>query len=233
MILFDFITGRKYRGLDYYLITTIDGLGIPVWTDAHLSPISVSNSLEKDALVGDNEYMIINRLVDRTELLNVLFECFYREIKKMSEALNDAKKLYKDAINRIIYNNTDLEKAIDLEKEIDTNFDLVAAKQEAKERQEHKENKINKIEKTMATQSLNVRVTAKLDLIQKKYPINPKDHPELLNKTKIEKEKRENVKLVVENKKKGFATTALIIAIIALICGIGFGIAYVLVTMGG
>ena len=51
--------------------------------------------------------------------------------------------------------------------------------------------------------------------------------------TKIEKEKRENVKLVVENKKKGFATTALIIAIIALICGIGFGIAYVLVTMGG
>lgn len=233
MILFDFITGRKYRGLDYYLITTIDGLGMPVWTDAHLSPISISNSLEKDALVGDNEYMIINRLVDKNELLNVLFDKFYREIKKLAEALNDAKKLYKDAINRIIYNNTDLEKAIDLEKEIDTNFDLVATKQEAKERQEHKENKINKIEKTMATQSLNVRVTAKLDLIQKKYPINPKDHPELLNKTKIEKEKRENVKLVVENKKKGFATTALIIAIIALICGIGFGIAYVLVTMGG
>ena len=151
----------------------------------------------------------------------------------MSEALNDAKKLYKDAINRIIYNNTDLEHAIDIEKVVNTNFDIVAKLQEEKERQENKENKINKIEKTMATQSLNVRVTAKLDLIQKKYPINPKDHPELLNKKKIEKERKENVKLVVENKKAGFATTAVIISIIALICGIGFGIAYVLVTLGG
>lgn len=233
MILFDFIVGRKYRGLDYYLITSVDELGMPVWTDAHLSPISVSNSQEKDLLVGDNEYMLINRLIDRDELIKVLFERFYREIKKLSEALNDAKKLYKDAINRIIYNNTDLEHAIDIEKVVNTNFDIVAKLQEEKERQENKENKINKIEKTMATQSLNVRVTAKLDLIQKKYPINPKDHPELLNKKKIEKERKENVKLVVENKKAGFATTAVIISIIALICGIGFGIAYVLVTIGG
>lgn len=233
MILFDFIVGRKYRGLDYYLITSVDELGMPVWTDAHLSPISVSNSQEKDLLVGDNEYMLINRLIDRDELIKVLFERFYREIKKLSEALNDAKKLYKDAINRIIYNNTDLEHAIDIEKVVNTNFDIVAKLQEEKERQENKENKINKIEKTMATQSLNVRVTAKLDLIQKKYPINPKDHPELLNKKKIEKERKENVKLVVENKKAGFATTAVIISIIALICGIGFGIAYVLVTLGG
>ena len=233
MILFDFIVGRKYRGLDYYLITSVDELGMPVWTDAHLSPISVSNSQEKDLLVGDNEYMLINRLIDRDELIKVLFERFYREIKKLSEALNDAKKLYKDAINRIIYNNTDLEHAIDIEKVVNTNFDIVAKLQEEKEPQENKENKINKIEKTMATQSLNVRVTAKLDLIQKKYPINPKDHPELLNKKKIEKERKENVKLVVENKKAGFATTAVIISIIALICGIGFGIAYVLVTLGG
>lgn len=232
MILFDFIIGRKYRGLDYYLITTIDELGIPVWTDAHLSPISISNSQEKDSLVADNEYMLINRLIDRNELIKVLFDRFYKEIKKMSESLNDAQKLYKDAINRIIYNNTDLERAIDLEKVIETNFDIVAAMQETKERQEHKENKINKIEKTMATQSLNVRVTAKLDLIQKKYPINPKDHPELLNKKKIAKENSENVKLVVENKKAGFASTAVVIAIIALICGIGFGVAYVLLTMG-
>ena len=55
---------------------------------------------------------------------------------------------------------------------------------------------------------------------------------ELLNKKKIAKENSENVKLVVENKKAGFASTAVVIAIIALICGIGFGIAYVLLTMG-
>jgi hypothetical protein len=232
MILFDFIVGRKYRGLDYYLITSVDELGMPVWTDAHLSPISVSNSQEKDLLVGDNEYMLINRLIDRDELIKVLFERFYREIKKLSEALNDAKKLYKDAINRIIYNNTDLEHAIDIEKVVNTNFDIVAKLQEEKERQENKENKINKIEKTMATQSLNIRVTAKLDLIQKKYPINPKDHPELLSKNKKDKS-TENLKLIVENKKSGFATTAVIISLIALICGLGFGIAYVLIVMGG
>ena len=55
---------------------------------------------------GDNEYLLINRHIDRNELIKVLFKKFYNEIKKMSEALNDAKKLYKDAINRIIYNNT-------------------------------------------------------------------------------------------------------------------------------
>lgn len=232
MILFDYIIGRKHRGLDYYLITTIDGLGIPVWTDAHLSPISVSNTLEKDEAVGDNEYLLINRHIDRNELIKVLFKKFYNEIKKMSEALNDAKKLYKDAINRIIYNNTDINKSQELEKMIITNFDIVTKLQAEKERQEHKENKINKIEKTMATQSLNIRVTAKLDLIQKKYPINPKDHPELLNKNKNDKS-NENIKLVVENKKSGFATTAVIISLIALICGLGFGIAYVLIIMGG
>lgn len=232
MILFDYIIGRKHRGLDYYLITTIDGLGMPVWTDAHLSPISVSTTLEKDESVGDNEYLLINRHIDRNELIKVLFKKFYNEIKKMSEALNDAKKLYKDAINRIIYNNTDINKSQELEKIINTNFDIVTKLQAEKERQEHKENKINKIEKTMATQSLNIRVTAKLDLIQKKYPINPKDHPELLNKINNDKS-NENIKLVVENKKRGFATTAAIISLIALICGLGFGIAYVLIVMGG
>lgn len=229
MILFDYIIGRKHRGLDYYLITTIDGLGMPIWTDAHLSPISVSTTLEKDESVGENEYLLINRHIDRNELIKVLFKKFYNEIKKMAEALNDAKKLYKDAINRIIYNNTDINRSQELEKIINTNFDIVTKLQAEKERQEHKENRINKIEKTMATQSLNIRVTAKLDLIQKKYPINPKDHPELLNK--IDKS-TENIKLVVENKKRGFATTAVIISLIALICGLGFGIAYVLIIMG-
>ena len=122
----------------------------------------------------------------------------------------------------------------DLYASIDLAIDRVARQlRKDKEKKLDKDQRINKVERTMATQSLNVRVTAKLDLIQKKYPINPKDHPELLNKKKIEKERKENVKLVVENKKAGFATTAVIISIIALICGIGFGIAYVLVTLGG
>ena len=72
----------------------------------------------------------------------------------------------------------------------------------------------------MATQSLNVRVTAKLDLIQKKYPLNPKDHPELRLGRKKKKDKKENVKLVVEeeiNKKTGFANAAVLISVIALI----------------
>ena len=63
-------------------------------------------------------------------------------------------------------------------------------------------------------------------------PINPKEHPELLEKKQITEE---DIKLIVEEEKKtsgGFAATAMIIAAIALICGIGIGIAYVLMTLG-
>ena len=91
---------------------------------------------------------------------------------------------------------------------------------------------MNKVERTMATQSLNVRVTTKLDLIQKKYPINPKDHPEIFDKK--DKLDKEDIRLIVEKEKNknGFASSVILISIISLICGIGIGIAYVLMTFG-
>ena len=232
MILFDYLIGRKYRGLDYCLISKVNDQSKPIWKDAYLSPISVSNSIDKDQLVGENEYVLNNKLVDKTVLLEVLFNKHYREIKKMTEAINDAKKLYADAISRIIYNNITLDKASELESSLIKNLDIISKSQEEKERKLNKEEKTNKVERTMATQSLNVRVTAKLDLIQKKYPINPKDHPELQEKKKLTEE---DIKLIVEEEKKssgGFITTAMIIAAIALICGISIGITYVLITLG-
>ena len=232
MILFDYLIGRKYRGLDYYLISKVNEQSKPIWNDAYLSPISVSNSVDKDTLVGDNEYVLNNKLVDKDILLEVLFSKYYREIKKMTEALNDAKKLYADAMSRIIYNNIDLEQATALEESLIKNLETIAKTQEEKEGTLNKEEKTNKVERTMSTQSLNVRVTAKLDLNQKKYPINPKEHPELLEKKKITEE---DIKLIVEEEKKtsgGFAATTMIIAAIALICGISIGIAYVLMTLG-
>ena len=230
MILFDYMIGRKYRGLDYYLISKINEQGKPIWSDAYLSPISVSNNIEKDALIGENDYLINNKIVDKNALLNVLFEKYYRKIKKMTESINDAKKLYNDAISRIIYNNTELTKASELEDSIIKNLEKIAKMQNDIEDKLDKEQKTNKVERTMATQSLNVRVTAKLDLIQKKDPINPKDHPELSEKNK----EKEEVKLIVEDEKhsSGFAATAVILALISLICGIGAGIAYVLLTLG-
>lgn len=233
MILFDYIVGRKYRGLDYCLISKQNEYKKPVWSDAYLSPISVTNSIDKDNLVGDNEYILNNKLVNKTALINTLFERFYPEIRKMSEAINDAKKLYIDAVIRIIYNNTDLKNASILENDIVKNIQDIAKLQKEKESKLAKEEKTNKVERTMATQSINVRVTTKLDLIQKKYPINPKDHPELLKEKKKQLE-QEDIKLVVEEEKKsqGFATAAILIAAVSLICGIGIGIAYVLLTFG-
>lgn len=233
MILFDYIVGRKYRGLDYCLISKQNEYKKPVWSDAYLSPISVTNSIDKDDLVGDNEYILNNKLVNKTALINTLFERFYPEIRKMSEAINDAKKLYIDAVIRIIYNNTDLKNASILENDIVKNIQDIAKLQKEKESKLAKEEKTNKVERTMATQSINVRVTTKLDLIQKKYPINPKDHPELLKEKKKQLE-QEDIKLVVEEEKKsqGFATAAILIAAVSLICGIGIGIAYVLLTFG-
>lgn len=236
MILFDYLIGRKYRGVDYYLISGISSSGKPIYTDVRLAPLSVSTSLENENSMADNEYCINNRAVDREVLLDVIFEKYYKLIKKMTEALNDANRLYKDAISRIIYNNTDLNKAIELEDTILDNLLKLNNRQQAKEKQLNKEQKTNKVERTMATQSLNVKVTTKLDLIQKKYPINPKDHPDLIKATKGKKDKDKNddVKLVIEemNKKSGFVSIALIVSIIALVYGLGIGIAYVIITMG-
>lgn len=233
MILFDMLINRKYRGLDYSLITEIASDNTPLWNTAHFCPISVANNIEKDQLVADNEYCINNYLVDRNVTLSVLFEYYYHEIKKISESLSDASRLYIDAITRIIYNNTELNKASELEKIVVDNLKKISKFQKEKEKLISSENKLNKVEKTMATQSINVRVTAKLDLIQKKYPVNPKEHPELFSKKEHKKE--ENLKLIVEEEKstsKGFTNTAIIISAVSLICGIGLGIAYVLITMG-
>ncbi len=234
MIIFDYLIDRKYRGLDYYLISKINENGKPVWVDAYLSPISVSNSLEKDQLVGKDSYQLNNKIIDRTALIKVLFDRFYSEIRKLTEAMNDAKKLYDDAIARIIYNNTELEKAAELEATVIKNLETIAKMQKDIESKLDKEQKQNKVERTMATQSFNVRVTTKLDLIQKRYPINPKDHPELLEKAK-KAQTSEEIKLIVEEERKskgGFATTSILISAISLICGIGIGIAYVLMTFG-
>jgi len=228
MILFDLIIGRKYRGLDYYLISKLTEQKKPMWTDSYFGPISVSNSIEKDEMVTDSEYMINNTIVDREVLLQVLFTKHYKEIQKVTEALSDAKRIYLDAISRIIYNNTDLDKASTLENQIISNIEKIVKLQKVEEDKKDKEHKVNKVEKTMATQSLNVRVTTKLDLIQKKYPINPKDHPELKRKKATKKE--ENLKVVVEKEKdnKGFAALSIIISIVGLLCGIGIGIALML-----
>lgn len=233
MILFDMLINRKYRGLDYSLITEIDSDNTPLWNTAHFCPISVVNNLEKDQLVDENEYCLNNYIIDRSITLNVLFEDYYPEIKKISEALSDASRLYIDAITRIIYNNTEIPKAEELEKIVVDNLKKISKLQKEKEKLISSENKLNKVEKTMATQSINVRVTAKLDLIQKKYPVNPKEHPELFFRK--EKKKEENIKLTVEEEKntsKGFTNTAILISAVSLICGIGLGIAYVLITMG-
>lgn len=235
MILFDQIINRKHRGLDYSIITDIDEDNVATWTTVRFGPISISASFDKEQQIPDNSYFINNHYLDKDTLVDVLFEYFYDDIRKFAEAINDAMRLYNDAIVRIIYNNTDFEKGRELEKVVLSNVKTIANKEKAKEKLISNENKINKVERTMATQSINVRVTTKLDLIQKKYPINPKDHPELLNNTK-KTTKDEKVKLVVEedkNSKAGFTNTAILISIVAFVCGVGLGIAYVLLSIGG
>ncbi len=235
MIVLDFLIGRKYRGLDYNLISKMNEQGKPEWTDAYFGPISVSNSIDKDSYVNKGEYVLNNIIVDRQAVIECLFKNHYKEIKKMTEALNDAKKLYTDAISRIIYNNTNLEKAQTLEKEILANLEQISKLQEAVEKKADKEHKINKVERTMATQSLNVRVTAKLDLIQKKYPINPKDHPELIDEAIKKRTKEEQLKLIVEEEresKSGYVAASVVIAMVGLIIGIAIGVAYILVMFG-
>ena len=234
MILYDFIIDRKYRNYDYSIISSIDSNNNQTWENVYLAPISVSITNEKENDVPRNLYLLNNKYIRKEIILPTLYEYYYKDIKRLTETFNDALKLYKDAISRIIYNNTNLEKAQEIEKIISDNFSAIAKIQKEKEDKEYKEKKINKVERTMATQSINVKITNKLDLIQKKYPINLKDHPELMN-AKNTKETDEKVKLIVEeekNKDAGFTSTLIITSIVALICGIGTGIAVILLFFG-
>ena len=234
MILFDFLVDRKYRSYDYSLITTLNANNKPTWEKVYFAPISVANSVEKNDLVGENEYVLNNKYIAKDKIITTLYKYYYDDIKRLTETFSDALKLYEDAIARIIYNNTNLEKAKELEDIINKNLEIVATAQKEKEAKEYKEKKLNKVERTMATQSINVKITNKLDLIQKKYPINPKEHPELIN-VKNTKEADEKVKLIVEeekNKKDGFTSSIILTSIVALICGIGAGIAAILLIIG-
>ncbi len=235
MILFDYIIGKRYRGFDYYLISKVNDNGKPFWFDAYFAPISISNNLNKDNLIGENEYVLNNKYIDRNALLEVLFKKYQKDINKLTEAITDAKKLYTDAIGRIIYNNTDITHASSLEDLILNNLEKVAKSYEEMEAKKEKSQRANKVERTMATQSLNVRVTTKLDLIQKKYPINPKDHKDVIEKSKKKDTKdKDDVKLTIESEKDsgGFTISSILIALVGLICGIGIGIAIIILTMG-
>lgn len=234
MILFDYIVDRKYRSYDYSIITTLNSQNKPTWEKVNFAPISVSNNIEKNKLVNDNEYVLNNKYILKEKVLTTLYKYYYYDIKRLTETFSDAIKLYDDAIARIIYNNTSVEKAEELEKIINDNMRTIIKLQKEKEEKEYKEKKLNKVERTMATQSINVKITNKLDLIQKKYPINPKEHPELLN-VKTTKEADEKVKLIVEeekNKSGGFTSSIILTSIVALICGIGAGIATILLIIG-
>ena len=234
MILFDLITGRRYRNYDYSIITNIDNNNNPTWENVHFAPISTSSNIEKENTIPKDLYILNNKYIKREVIVPTLYEYYYRDIKKLTETFNDALKVYKDAISRIIYNNTNLDKAIEFEKTIFDNLTIIAKAQKEKEEKEYKEKKINKVERTMATQSINIKITNKLDLIQKKYPVNLKEHPELMN-AKNNKDTDEKVKLIVEeekNKDAGFTGTLIITSIVALVCGIGTGIALILLLFG-
>ncbi len=232
MILFDYIIGKKYRGFDYYLISKVNDNGKPVWLDAYFAPVSINSNLGKEELIANNEYVLNNKYIDRDALLDVLYEKYLKDINKLAQAVADAKKLYTDAIGRIIYNNTDIAHASVLEDMILANLNKVAKSYDDMEAKKEKGQRANKVERTMATQSLNVRVTTKLDLIQKKYPINPKDHKDAINANK-KKENSDGVKLTVENEKDsgGFTIASILISIVGLICGIAVGVAYIILKM--
>lgn len=234
MILFDYLVDRKYRSYDYSIITNINVNNTPMWEKIFFAPISISNSIKKNKDIKDGIYVLNNKYISREKILPILYNNYYAEIKKVTETFNETAKLYNDAISRIIYNNTSLELGKDIEKKLIKNINEIMKFQLDKENKEYKEKKINKVEKTMATQSINIKITNKLDLIQKKYPINPKDHPELA-KVINTKEANEKVKLIVEeekNKKAGFTSSVILTSIVALICGIGTGIATILMIIG-
>ena len=136
MILYDFIIARKYRNYDYSIVCGIDSNNNQTWENVYLAPISVSINIEKENDIPKDLYFFNNKYIKRDIILPTLYEYYYKDIKRLTETFNDALKLYKDAISRIIYNNTNLEKAQEIEKIISDNFSTIAKKQQEKEEKE-------------------------------------------------------------------------------------------------
>lgn len=233
MIILDLLMGQKNRNSsDYYYYTETENS----ITKAHIVPGLLNYTLgPKDT---EQEYCLNDFPVNVEILLDRLFNNNYMFIKRVIDSLIPSLTEYKDCISRIIYNNTNIDNAKKLEEMIFHNIDRFVEKAHSiKSISEH----LNKIEKISSTTRIHLESVNRIIRFQQLYPTSKQEILE--NNDKITRLKQnedgnyeanlgDGVKLTLNNDEElaptGYASSGMLSALIAFVCGLGFGLAYII-----
>lgn len=235
MIILDLLTGQKTRnGQDYYYYTEM-GTEPNKATSGHIIPGLLNYSWNSES--EQQEYYLNDFPVSIDVLMDKLFSNSYVFIKRVVDSLAPSLSDYKDCISRIIYNNTSMENAKRLEEMIFHNIDKFVEKAYSIKRISER---LNKIEQISSTTKINLASVNRIIEFQHRYPTSKQEIIE--NNDKITRLKRnengdyeatidEGVKLTLSKDEElaptGYASSGMLSALIAFVCGLGIGLAYI------
>lgn len=234
MIILDLLTGQKTRnGVDYYFYTKEEQDGIV----GHVIPGILNYTWKKDDQPSE-EYSLNDFSVNKDVLMDTLFSNGYLFIKDVVYSIAPSLDYYKDCISRIIYNNTNIENAEKLEEMIFQNIDKFVAKAFSIKKISEK---LNKIEAVSTTTKISLASTNRIIEFQRRYPTSKQEIIEKEDKiTRLKQNEKgdfeanlgDGVKVTLESDEElaptGYASSGMLSALIAFVCGLGFGLAYII-----
>lgn len=236
MIVFDLINGQVTRnGIDYeYTVAQVPQSNQSIRTKAKINIVpGIGNYRFVSSDSKENVYSLNDYYVDKDALLNVLFERYYQFIEDVVKPINEATQSIKRCIGLIISNNTSNETKEYLENLYFSAIDKICALEKQKNQN------VTRVELTSTTQKYNILVASRITKIEEKYKnventvVNEPIEQNTDELTEIETEDRVVLRMDPKSDKKenGYVSVALISSVIAFVCGLGIGIAYMIINL--
>jgi hypothetical protein len=210
MIYFDLISHNSLRNFNDYDIM-LDNKG----HFSRFSPLTVFNI----AIESPNYYLFNNQYLDVSALFSVLYDNYYDAIKDISKGILENYQAYLNSINLIIESNTNSDISAKIKAGYQISFDLIKTLETIHSRNYGE----SKLDIAMTQTSINLNAVNKNQQVHQKYDNYNK------NKT-IANDLDETVAIKIEPKKKSNWGKHLLLILLGLIllCGIGIGIAYII-----
>lgn len=238
MIVLDLLTGQKKRnGEDYYYYTEEVNTPKGPVTKGHVIPGLLNYSFNVENKDADT-YYLNDFPVNVDVLMGQLFTNSYMFIQRVVDSFISSLVDYKDCISRIIYNNTDIENAKKIEEMIFHNIDRFVAKAHGTKKIAER---LSKIEKISTTTKMNLESVNRIIEFQHRYPTSKEEILDnALQITRLKQNEdgdyegtiEDGVKLTLSKDEDlpatGYTSSGLLSALIAFVCGLGFGLAYII-----
>ncbi len=207
-------------------------------TTGHIIPglLNYSWNSENDS---QEEYYLNDFPVNVDTLMDKLFTNSYMFIKRLVDPFISSLVDYKACSRRIIYFHTEIENARTLEELIFHNiYKFVSKVHGTKSIAEH----LSKIEKISSTTKINLASVNRIIEFQHRYPSSKQEILESNDKiTRLklnengdyEADIGDGVRLTLNKPDEelaptGYASSGMLSALIAFVCGLGFGLAYII-----